>query len=56
MSDIEKKPEQSVDAEQPADQFDDLPPKEITDKDAETIKGGDTSITANNARFKYTTQ
>ena len=40
MSDIEKKAEQSVDPEQSIEKIGDLPDKEITDKDAEAVKGG----------------
>ena len=41
MSDIEKTREQSVDAEQPIEQkLDDLPAREITEQDAEAVKGG----------------
>jgi hypothetical protein len=45
MSDIDKrpetKPEQSADAKQPIEQrFDDLPVTEITQQDAQAVKGG----------------
>jgi hypothetical protein len=40
MSDIEKKPEQSAEPEKPTEQIDDLPNKEITEEDAEAVKGG----------------
>ena len=47
MSDIEKKPEQSADPEQSTEKIDDLPNKEITEEDAEAVKGGLGS------KFKY---
>ena len=41
MPDIQKNPEQSVNAEQPVEgKIDDLPPKEITEQDAQGVKGG----------------
>jgi hypothetical protein len=41
MSEIQKNPEQSVNAEQPIEgKIDDLPAKEITKQDAQAVKGG----------------
>jgi hypothetical protein len=40
MSDHEKKPEQSIDAKQPTAKIDDLPIKDITERDAQAVKGG----------------
>jgi hypothetical protein len=51
MSDIEKKPEQPVVPEQPMEHIGDLPDNEITDKDAEAVKGGSGGAGAGKIKF-----
>lgn len=53
MSDIEKKPEQSVDAE-PTEKIEDLPTKAIADEDAAAVKGGELSLSYGKVKFVYT--
>jgi hypothetical protein len=56
MSDIEKKPEQSVDSGEPTEKIEDLPTKAIPDKDAGAIKGGDLTLNYSPVKYTYTTQ
>jgi hypothetical protein len=48
MSDTPKKPEQSTEAEQPAEKINDLPAKTVNDSDAQAVKGGQRNL----ERFK----
>lgn len=54
MSDIEKKPEQSVEAAEPTEKIEDLPTKAIPDEDAAAIKGGELSLNYEKVKFTYT--
>jgi hypothetical protein len=40
MSDTPKKPEQSPEAEQPTEKITDLPTKNVSETDAQVVKGG----------------
>jgi hypothetical protein len=40
MPNHEKKPGQSIDTKQPTAKIDDLPNKDITERDAQAVKGG----------------
>lgn len=56
MSDIEKKPEQLVDAEKANEKIEDLPIKGIRDEDAAAIKGGEVSLSYSTVKYTYTQQ